>query len=303
MNGIVDQVPSHYDLSFSRIRTFEDSPLKYKLRYIDGIKEKPSKAMLFGRNLHSLLLEKKEFEVIPEQNQGHISTVAELTEEIKRLGLTPPKGKKEDLENLLLTYNREFYENVIWSCVQKKFENNEDAISHDDFYKMSCIQKEFNNHPIASKLFRRGGEEVKIEFEFEGLTFFAIIDYLRLVEDNGNQSYLIGELKTAQSCKERDVQRTIYDYSYYLQAFIYKHGIEKITGIPVNFSWTFLETQAPYNVHSFAPSLAWFELAEKKLRHLCNKFKECREKQEWHDYQKGIDVIHPPRWATWESEE
>lgn len=40
--------------SYSKIKSFELCPLKYRLQYLDGIKEPPSKAMLRGSAIHKL---------------------------------------------------------------------------------------------------------------------------------------------------------------------------------------------------------------------------------------------------------
>ncbi len=42
-------------LSYSSISTYCECPLKYKLKYIDGLKEKPKSYLSFGSSLHSAL--------------------------------------------------------------------------------------------------------------------------------------------------------------------------------------------------------------------------------------------------------
>ncbi len=42
-------------LSYSSISTYNECPLKYKLKYIDGLKEKPKSYLSFGSSLHEAL--------------------------------------------------------------------------------------------------------------------------------------------------------------------------------------------------------------------------------------------------------
>lgn len=42
-------------LSYSSISTYHECPLKFKLKYIDGLKEKPKSYFSFGRSLHNTL--------------------------------------------------------------------------------------------------------------------------------------------------------------------------------------------------------------------------------------------------------
>ena len=41
-----------HQYSYSRIRTFEDCPLKFRYRYVDGLPQMATEAMTFGKNIH-----------------------------------------------------------------------------------------------------------------------------------------------------------------------------------------------------------------------------------------------------------
>jgi RecB family exonuclease len=159
-------------LSYSSISTYIECPLKFKLKYIDGLKEKPKSYFSFGRSLHSAM----EF----------------------MYSYQPPPPK---LEDVLKSYE------VSW--VSEGYTSQEEEEGYYSYGK-KIITEYYNLH--VKELKRPLAVEYRFDLEVEGIPITGFIDRVDRISDNKAEiiDYKSGKKVFDKSRVEKNEQLTLY---------------------------------------------------------------------------------------------
>lgn len=98
-----------------------------------------------------------------------------------------------------------------------------------------------------------------------------------------NASLDFVDLKTTTSILDDDLQSTIYNQGYYMQAALIAEGCEKILGMKMNsFTLVFVEKKRPFCVEVVTIKDNDIDRGHRANRMALRKFAECWKAKKWH---------------------
>ena len=111
----------------------------------------------------------------------------------------------------------------------------------------------------------------------------------------------ICDLKTTASGSLRNFQKSVYDYSYHIQAGMIQEALKHVLNIDMgNFIFVAVEKEAPYAVAVYTLDPMAVSLGVTKFKNILLGIKECQESNNWPSYPTAcIDV---PKWASTDSQ-
>ena len=192
--------PKQFWISYSKLSTFSQCPLKYRFQYIDKLPTKPAPALFFGSTIHACL----EWLHHPGDNaDGATRTLADLLDYLDTHWSPPAEFDAGALEQAGCT--RERAEALLTEYYLKH-------VGHD-------AASGRTNEPE-----RAHAVEKKFKIDFDGDVVNGIIDRIdRIVDDNGAVSYEIIDYKTNKKAPNR-----LYDEQL-VQLAIYQWAAEEGT--------------------------------------------------------------------------
>lgn len=138
-------------------------------------------------------------------------------------------------------------------------------------------------------------DEIAILFEYEQLKFKCKLDMLY----EGFGTYTIFDIKTCDNAK--DFEKSIRNYKYYRQAFLYMKALSIEKGIlmaDIRFIFVVVESKSPYGAILYELTHDYIALGEYETNKSIEKYKE------WQDrgrdgkeiYKNELIKISPDRW-------
>lgn len=110
----------------------------------------------------------------------------------------------------------------------------------------------------------------------------------------------IGDYKSTTDAREHAFSRSIYDYSYHVQAALYLSAIEWEFGEKMDdFFLIPQEKTAPYVAEVYQLDDISLAIGKKLMREALNKYAECLESGNWHPYDGNGEkrLITLPDWV------
>ena len=176
-------------------------------------------------------------------------------------------------------------------------------LSHvfDTAVEMSeAARLQIGQHP--ADIFEAGKCEQTMVWKEEDIWCRSRVDWLR-----SDHRYIDDFKTTAAGCSPHDISRRVFADGWDVQAAFYLRGLEAIgaTEYVPHFRFAVLESTPPYSLVVVELNADALMLAERKVAHAINTWRECMETGIWEGYpQKSFWVSLPPweenRWLETE---
>ena len=271
-SGIVTESNSEYhgDLSaISKSRLANMSVCPQYFKWCEDNPQEPSNDLVLGSAFHKLLLEQKDFS--------------------KEFAILPM-----DIDRRTKV-GKEMYAQFIQDNEGK------DLISQSDFDMIWDMCESVLSNKYASQLLK-GTHEQSMYFtdEFTGVQCKIRTDVYKVIGDR----VIITDFKSCKSAVAEDFIKDIIKYHYDLQAYMYRYGVSKTLGVPIeNVSFVFVpvEKKAPYLMAMYEVSQDIFDRGEMLFRKYIGMYKECKDTNNWYGYNGFTNspmAIGLPNWIT-----
>jgi exodeoxyribonuclease VIII len=264
-------------LSHSKLSCLAQSPMEFKMRYVDDpptLPPKESDAFAMGHAVHCLALEPEKFD--------------------ERFVVTPKidrRTKEGKLQAIIFERDNE-------GKIVLTLEEYQDAVS--------CVQALYNHAEFATIMAQPRRVEVPFEFDLFGHKFKAkpdaIIDSMRLIID----------IKTTDDASPHRWQWSAVDYGYHRQAFIYRRAMESASlessrWEDYRFIFAVVEKPKP-STRGIPPTVALYELDSDTMRMGCEdtlalvrEYDRRLEENDWQQpYSNGIVPLRLPKRRVYE---
>jgi hypothetical protein len=233
------------ELSFSSIKLIYESIKTYLENKLKPFKE--TDAIIFGKIYHTLVLEPEKF--------------AERFFFMPEEPAFPRKNEKMGIP--AVAEQREKWKQEIEETNQGKT-----AIKQEVFDQAKAMLQELFKHPLATALLTSDGNEYEQRYDFE-VNKQKYKTFLDLV--NIEKGFIV-DLKTIASASTDKIEKSIKDYMYYLQDFLYCSAATAKHKKPFVFHFIFQETVPPYDVQVINLNDAWQELAYERWHEALKKW-------------------------------
>lgn len=125
----------------------------------------------------------------------------------------------------------------------------------------------------------------------------------RCMIDNApaDQAQPLWDLKTTTSAAPNDVERTIMNLGYQVQAQHYLDVWKAATGEERSFVFIFVEKEPPFEVTFARIAYGTMVIAQKQIARARDLWRLCLDRNDWPGYPPGIMEIDLPEWwqARW----
>lgn len=249
---------------------------------IDGrLKRKETKALRFGRALHTRLLEPHLFES-EWMISGPCSQPFKSGQRKGELCMKP--GRFTDGKGL-------------WVCGQHEIEGYgepDNYLSRQDADDIETIRKKVLTHRDGRNLHRLAGGEVSIVFEMQGVLCKGRLD--KYGAGNG----VLPDIKkfAADRLTKHRWEEQNWEFHYCVKAAWYVDAIELLTGEKCDFQWVVCEDGEPFRVACPTASPMQLEIGRDLYRQLLSKYRRARETQHWPSVFETVGNDDPT--ALWE---
>ena len=259
-------------VSKSHLDEVNKSPFHYWDRYInpDRVVPEPTKQMLLGSAMHTMVLEPDLFEkeyLVESANAPKRPTAAQLN------------AKKPSTQTLdAIDYWKKFDEKA----------NGKTLISIDDYERLSIMKKRIFDHPAASTILNMSGV-VEQSYQWKDSQTGEICK--SRPDFHTDDGTLIVDLKTTSDASELGFQKSVHNFRYHVQAGFYLRSIKEAE----QFVFIAVESKPPYLVAVYNASTdminAGNRVADKNLATLA----QCRKSGKWTGYSEEITTLDLPR--------
>jgi len=240
------------------------SPAHFKEKYMKPSEpEEPSKAMILGSLVHTLLLTPDEFE--------------------KDFFLMPSL-------NLRTNEGKAAKEEILSKNAGKQPVTDEMLIQARAMRSSALANKE------VVKLLEPGLKEAAFFWTcpFSNLNFKAKLDH--------SSSLHWCEVKTTSSAQPEEFARHAYNMHYDLSLFHYREGLKQVMDITPKAYFIVIENEAPYVTQVYAVGDGFWETGHSKWLAAVSALADGIQKDNWRGYfpTEGFEtpVIDPPAWAV-----
>lgn len=100
------------------------------------------------------------------------------------------------------------------------------------------------------------------------------------------------DLKKVRSCDERTVTRTILQFGYHIQGYVYRELFGRD-----RFLLLCVEDQEPFDVVAYELSPAFLRMGQQEAEELLDQYKECDSAGVWPGRSAEVVTVQPPVWA------
>lgn len=177
-----------------------------------------------------------------------------------------------------------------------------DVVAPDDMVLIGEIAGALRDHPRASFLLQG---EIETSYywsdEATNIPCQARPDCVKIIGDRG---YII-DLKTCAKADTDTMSAQAYKLGYDMQAFMFKHAVEKELDIPCDFLFVCVEKEAPYLINILQADDMMLQSGEDRFREAVGIYKDCLDTGCWYGYEGKFNVINNlplPKWVSKEFE-
>ncbi len=248
-------------VSKSGLDLVEKCPAAYKARYMDGVKQEPTKAMLDGAMIHMATLEPKVFD-------------GQYIIKPEGIDRRTKKGKAA-------------WEDFLTISAGKLI------ISQADHDLAKAVSKAVHAHPSARNILTKGKAEQSVFHEDKSTGKLVKCRPDWWVED------VLADLKTTTDASPGAFSKACYNFRYHVQAAMYKEIVTAQTGIKINsFVFIVVEKSEPYSVAVYYADKDMLDLGAEEYHGNLSLYSRCKDEGIWPGYGAGrILPISLPRWA------
>lgn len=174
----------------------------------------------------------------------------------------------------------------------KEEHNDKPILAHEEAVKIQKMVDAVHTHPSAKRLFSNGKSEQSLFVEDSKQTLRkSRLDWL------SEKGSALPDLKTCESARTQDFEKSIWDYRYFVQAAYYLANC-KLCGIDKkDFVFVCVEKSAPYAVACHALDDVALEAGRMVFERDLQVYRNCVESGKWPAYSDGIESIAVPAWA------
>ena len=259
-------------VSKSHLDEVNKSPFHYWDKYInpDRVTIEPTKQMLLGSAMHTMVLEPELFEK---------EYIVESANAPKRPTAIQRNAKKPSSQTLdAIAYWEEFDKKAV----------GKNLISIDDYKRLTIMKQRIFDHPAASTILSLSGVAEQSYQWKDNQTGEICKSRPDFHTDDGT---LIVDLKTTSDASELGFQKSVHNFRYHVQAGFYLRSINEAE----QFVFIAVESKPPYlvAVYNASPEMiaAGNRIADKNLATLA----QCRKSGKWTGYSEEITTLDLPR--------
>ena len=259
-------------VSKSHLDEVNKSPFHYWDKYINPnrVEIEPTKQMLLGSAMHTMVLEPELFEK---------EYIVESANAPKRPTAIQRNAKKPSSQTLdAIAYWEEFDKKAV----------GKNLISIDDYERLTIMKQRIFDHPAASTILSLSGVAEQSYQWQDNQTGEICKSRPDFHTDDGT---LIVDLKTTSDASELGFQKSVHNFRYHVQAGFYLRSIKEAE----QFVFIAVESKPPYlvAVYNASPEMiaAGNRVADKNLATLA----QCRKSGKWTGYSEEITTLDLPR--------
>lgn len=157
-------------------------------------------------------------------------------------------------------------------------------LSAEDFDTIMAMKSSVENNKYAKALLN-GVREQSIYYvdDLTGIKCKVRPDCQKHIKDR----IVIVDLKSCKSAAPEDFMRDVVKYSYDLQDAMYKNGVSKTLGVPldkIDFVFIAVEKKAPHLIGIYEANEDIFNRGDALYRKYLGMLKQCRETGDWYNY-------------------
>lgn len=293
----IDAYHESEGLSNSGISKLLDCPYKYWYEYLNPNKpkdEKESRALVIGQATHTLSLEPEKFD---EKFAVNNLDLPELTKPALLKDLVAEFGKDKGRE--LFDAGKAEYEIAKAHQDQLKADHAESCAGKTLLTQTECDQARAMSESIRSnkafmKLIDDKNKYIEHSIYFNDPETGVL---LKSRPDFFNH-FLVLDLKTTESAKQSDFEKSIFTYGYHRQAALALDALTSLTGCQYdNFVILAVEKKPPYLTALYVLDAAAIQLGRTQYKAAVQKFNECVRQDRWEAYPESVVQITLPQWA------
>jgi hypothetical protein len=253
------------------INRFLRSPQHFHSAYVMGIKQKNTESLKFGNMIHCLILEPEKFKKL-------------YVVEPEFTGYTKD-GKLSNLSGEAKEKKKAWYSELSPGA-QVVEQKHLDAVEG----MANAIVK----HPIAKEVFKEGLSEVTGYYRDPETGLKCVIRPDRI----NTRLHALVDLKTTENASLAAFQRSLVNYGYENQNFMYDFGYEQITSKKAEMNiFVAIEKEPPYAVAVYVADESVKDCGSRGYRKAMKGIKQCLETGIWPGYQTEAQNISMPAWS------
>lgn len=148
-------------------------------------------------------------------------------------------------------------------------------LSVDEANRIERLNDSVRQHPVVKFLRQKGGAEISLCWEQDGVLMKARLDKLILREEYN----AIIDLKKVQVGKGdlNSVQNAVANYDYHVQAAAYQCAVRQLCDVDPLFFWVFVEDNEPFDVSVIQADGATLDIGLFQFRRLVSMYREMQE--------------------------
>lgn len=164
-----------------------------------------------------------------------------------------------------------------------------EVVSEDDFIKATNMMEALKGHQSALKLVSKGYSESEVYFDLFDMPYKAKLDYAR--------DGLIIDYKTTQDASPEGFMRSVAQYGYHRQDYIYRQAYKAKNGKDaVGMIFIVQDVNEPEAIGIYNLDDITRETAEAEVRTATAQIKDRLAKGEWEFTSKLVQSISLPNW-------
>lgn len=177
---------------------------------------------------------------------------------------------------------------AVWDAFQQGATGKE-VVTEDDFLKAQNMMEALKGHQSALKLVSKGYSESEVYFDLFGANYKAKLDYAR--------DGLIIDYKTSQDASPEGFMRSVAQFGYHRQDFIYRQAYKSKYGKDaVGMIFIVQDVNEPEAIGIYNLDEVTREIAEAEVLTATKQIKERLASGEWEFTSKLVQSISLPGW-------
>jgi len=246
--------------SKSGLDEFRRSPAHYRA-WIEGARERSTKALSFGRALHCAVLEPERF--------------------MREYVVAPDFGDCRKRENKLA---RDAWTKDHRDCV---------VIRNAEGVAQLGMIRSMVRHPLVASLFDGGTAEVSARWTdaTTGVKCKCRVDHYR-----PDLATAI-DVKSAEDARREAFQRSVWNYGYHRQDAFYSEGLRTLGAPVANFLFVVVEKSPPHAIAIYQLDEEARRRGLEENEDLLKSMARCIARDDWPAYPETLQTLELPRWA------